>query len=92
MRGWVFRSESAGPAHIFVSTAVHTSYKGAIAIKLGPAAAMSKTGPARLLPEHPIEDIDHNDKLVLAFALFANGILGLADSGIINNWNDRNGG
>jgi hypothetical protein len=45
-----------------------------------------------LLPKHPIEDIDHNDNLVLAFAAFATGILGLADSGIINNWNDSNGG
>ena len=48
--------------------------------------------PTRLLPKHPIEDIDHNDNLVLAFAAFATGILGLADSGIINNWNDSNGG
>jgi hypothetical protein len=48
--------------------------------------------PTRSLPEHPIEDIDHNDNLVLAFGAFATGILGLADSGIINNWNDGNGG
>ena len=41
--------------------------------------------PTRSLPEHPIEDIDHNDNLVLAFAVFATGILGFADSGIINN-------
>ena len=48
--------------------------------------------PARPLPEHPIEDIDHNDSLVLAFGALATGILGLADSGIINNRHDGNGG
>jgi len=53
---------------------------------------MSKSAPPIFLPKHPIEDIDHNDNLVLAFAAFATGILSLADSGIINNWNDRNGG
>ena len=53
---------------------------------------MSKIAPPVCYPEHPIEDIDHNDNLVLAFAAFATGILGLADSGIINNWNDSNGG
>jgi hypothetical protein len=45
-----------------------------------------------LLSEHPIGDIDHNDSLVLAFGAFATGILGFADSGINNNWNDGNGG
>jgi len=53
---------------------------------------MSETGPTRSSPEHQIEDIDHNDSFVLAFEAFATGILGLTDSGIINKWNDGNGG
>ena len=48
--------------------------------------------PVRSLSEHPIGDIDHNDSLVLAFGALATDILGLADSGINNNWNDGNGG
>ena len=92
IRGRVLRGGPAGPAHIFVSTAVYTSYKSAIVRKHGPAAGDERDRLARSLPEHPIEDIDHNDSLVFAFGALATGILGLADSGIINNRNDGNGG
>ena len=52
--------------------------------------------PSRSPAGHLIEDTDHDDSIVLASGdfevrAFATGFLGLADTGIINNWNDGNG-